>query len=35
MYSVQLDDKCENEFMDQCWNIDHLCLGQEDLFLDI
>ena len=31
----QLDDKCEYKLMYLCWNIDHLFLVQEDLFLDI
>ena len=35
LYNVQLDDKCENELMGLCWNIDHLFLDQEDLRLEI
>ena len=35
LYNVQLDDKCENELMDLCWNMDHLFLGQDNLCLDI
>ena len=30
LYNVQLDDKCENERKDLCWNTDNLSLGQED-----
>ena len=35
LYNVQLDGKCENEFMASCHNIDHMFLGQKDLRLEI
>ena len=29
LYNVQLDDKCENELKDWCWDTDYLFPGQE------